>query len=284
MFKRCAPTLLALALLTPLAAWSQVAVTMSINVGPPPLPYYDQPAIPGEGYLWTPGYWAWSPDDNDYYWVPGTWVQPPETGMLWTPGYWAYDNVGYRWNVGYWARQVGFYGGLNYGYGYSGVGYLGGRWEGGRLRYNLGANNLGRGGDNHSTYRTRLPTPVRNNRSGVNGGPEGTRALQPTPAQLQQLSNRHTEPTSPQLSHERSALTMPVQRSTVNHGTPQIAATRQPSGFAAPGAVRARPTPAPQQQRQARPDKAPQAQPARQRERPNEGPGGQGKDRQRMDR
>lgn len=284
MLKRCAPTLLALALLTPFAAWSQVS--MSIRIGPPPLPYYDQPAIPGEGYLWTPGYWAWSPEDDDYHWVPGTWVLPPETGLLWTPGYWAYNNLGYVWSVGYWATRVGFYGGLNYGYGYTGVGYQGGRWEGGRLRYNLIANNLGRGGDNHSTYRARLPTPVHNNRSGVNGGPDGARALLPTPTQRQWLSNPRTEPTPRQADHERSALTMPVQRATVNHGAPQIAATRQPSGFEAPGAVRARPTAQPQAQRQAQPQTRAQNRPAneRQREKPNEGPGGQGKDRQRMDR
>ena len=28
---------------------------------PPPLPDYDQPPAPGDGYLWTPGYWAWVP-------------------------------------------------------------------------------------------------------------------------------------------------------------------------------------------------------------------------------
>ena len=26
------------------------------------LPVYEQPVIPGPGYIWTPGYWAWSPD------------------------------------------------------------------------------------------------------------------------------------------------------------------------------------------------------------------------------
>jgi hypothetical protein len=261
---------------------------MSIQIGPPPLPYYDQPAIPGEGYLWTPGYWAWSPEDDDYYWVPGTWVLPPEAGLLWTPGYWAYNNLGYVWSGGYWARQVGFYGGLNYGYGYNGVGYQGGRWEGGRLRYNLGANNLGRGGDHHSTYRARLPTPVHYDRSGVNGGPDGARALQPTPAQQQWLATPHTQPTSRQLDHERSALTMPVQRNTVNHGAPQIAATRQPSGFEAPGAVRARPTATPQPQHPQQPQQQLQRPTPPQDRAPNrpanERPGGQGGDRQHPDR
>ena len=35
------------------------------------------------------------------------------------------------WHLGYWGPHVGFYGGVNYGYGYVGVGFVGGRWEGG---------------------------------------------------------------------------------------------------------------------------------------------------------
>ncbi|MGC2080986.1 MAG: hypothetical protein WA728_34240, partial [Xanthobacteraceae bacterium] len=42
---------------------------ISVDVPPPPLPIYEQPIIPGPGYLWVPGYWAWS-DDFGYYWVP----------------------------------------------------------------------------------------------------------------------------------------------------------------------------------------------------------------------
>ena len=57
---------------------------ISVDVPPPPLPIYEQPIIPGPGYLWVPGYWAWS-DDFGYYWVPGTWVLAPEPGLLWTP-------------------------------------------------------------------------------------------------------------------------------------------------------------------------------------------------------
>ena len=68
---------------------------------PPPLPSYDQPPIPGPGYVWTPGYWDWSDDANDYYWVPGTWVQPPQPGVLWTPGYWRYYNGHYLYSDGY---------------------------------------------------------------------------------------------------------------------------------------------------------------------------------------
>src|SRR5579884_3207961 len=60
------------------AAFGEVFV--SVRFGPPALPVYAQPVCPGPGYMWTPGYWAWS-DDAGYYWVPGTWVVAP-VGML----------------------------------------------------------------------------------------------------------------------------------------------------------------------------------------------------------
>ena len=110
----------------PLAANASVALGISVNFAPPELPVYVQPEIPAPGYIWTPGYWAWSP--AGYYWVPGTWVLPPALGLLWTPGYWAFYDGGYLWHRGYWGPRVGYYGGINYGYGYIGRGYDGGRW------------------------------------------------------------------------------------------------------------------------------------------------------------
>src|SRR5579863_8307705 len=79
---------------------------------PPELPEYSQPDIPGDGYLWTPGYWSYA--SGGYYWVPGAWARPPEVGYLWTPGYWNYSGGRYRYNNGYWGRHIGYYGGVNY--------------------------------------------------------------------------------------------------------------------------------------------------------------------------
>src|SRR4029077_7725379 len=104
-------------------------IALAINIAPPALVSYENPPIPAVGYIWTPGYWAYGRDG--YFWVPGTWVEAPGPGLLWTPGYWSYsdgDGV-YTWNEGYWAPQVGFYGGIVYGYGYFGSGYEGGYWE-----------------------------------------------------------------------------------------------------------------------------------------------------------
>lgn len=91
MHKLMIRTLLLLAfsaLIASVPAHAQVAVGISVGFAPPAIPVYTQPVCPGEGYIWTPGYWAWDPDFDDYYWVPGTWVEPPEVGFLWTPGYW----------------------------------------------------------------------------------------------------------------------------------------------------------------------------------------------------
>src|ERR1700726_4025946 len=118
----------------PIQSRAQVAVGISVQIGPPALPVYEQPICPGAGYLWTPGYWAYG--DDGYYWVPGTWVVAPTVGFLWTPGYWGWGGGGYFWHAGYWGPHVGFYGGVNYGFGYVGVGYLGGGWEGGHFAYN----------------------------------------------------------------------------------------------------------------------------------------------------
>ena len=128
-------------------AFSQVSV--SIDIAPPPLEVYDQPACPDDGYIWTPGYWAYG--DSGYYWVPGAWVQPPETGMLWTPPYWGWDGSAYAFYPGYWGPTVGYYGGINYGYGYGGHGYRGGRWQGGHFSYNTAVNNVS-STHVHSTY------------------------------------------------------------------------------------------------------------------------------------
>src|SRR5258708_14230774 len=116
---------LGLLLFAAIAGVSEAAAQLvSITIAPPVLTVYVQPAIPGPGYIWTPGYWAYG--DDGYYWVPGTWVLPPTVGLLWTPGYWGWNDGIYAWNTGYWGPHIGFYGGVNYGFGHTGGGYAGG--------------------------------------------------------------------------------------------------------------------------------------------------------------
>src|SRR5579862_4516053 len=130
------------AMALPGIASAQVGIGISVGFAPPEIPVYEQPICPGDGYIWTPGYWAWDDDFGDYYWVPGTWVLAPEPGFLWTPAYWGWGGSGFVFYQGYWGPVVGFYGGINYGFGYFGEGYQGGRWDNGRFFYNRSVNNI----------------------------------------------------------------------------------------------------------------------------------------------
>src|SRR5580698_431799 len=128
----------AVLMLAPAASFA--AVIISVGFAPPALPVYAQPIAPGDGYLWTPGYWAYGAEG--YYWVPGVWVRPPAVGLLWTPGYWGWGGGVYAFHAGYWGPHVGFYGGVNYGFGYVGTGFVGGRWDGGHFAYNTAVVNV----------------------------------------------------------------------------------------------------------------------------------------------
>ena len=208
------------------AAYAQVGI--SVTFAPPELPVYEQPLIPGEGYIWTPGYWAWSDDDGDYYWVPGTWVMAPEPGLLWTPAYWGWEGNAYVFHEGYWAPQVGFYGGISYGYGYTGAGYEGGRWQNGQFYYNQSVNNV-----NVTTIRTVYNTPVNNttvSRVSYNGGNGGVN-VRPTPQQEAAAHQRHVPPVAVQAQHAQAARSQPELRAKANHGTPPVAATPKAGAF-----------------------------------------------------
>jgi hypothetical protein len=226
--------------LSPLAAWSQVSI--AVTIAPPPLPLYAQPPIPDDGYIWTPGYWAWDPNTGDYIWVPGTWVLPPAEGLLWTPGYWGWVNGGYMWHRGYWGHHVGYYGGINYGYGYIGSGYVGGRWDRGHFRYNTAVNNVP-SGRVHNVYRAPVPQRPSHPES-FNGGPSHYRAA-PTASERRFEAAPHREPTQEQSEHEHRSMAMPEQRMGNNHGRPPTAATPRPGGFGDPQVEHVRQAPEP---------------------------------------
>jgi len=175
--------------------------SVQIVIAPPVLQVYTQPICPTEGYLWAPGYWAYGSDG--YFWVPGMWISPPQAGFLWTPGYWGYDNSNYFWHGGYWGTNVGFYGGVNYGYGYGGSGFYGGRWDGGSFRYNTAVCHVG--SSFHYTYVDKTVISSNNNHTSFNG--KGGITAQPNAAEQSAMKENHTQPTSAQLTHESSART-----------------------------------------------------------------------------
>jgi len=141
VFKSTFAALVVAAALSIAPSAAHAAVFVGVGIAPPAIPVYAQPIAPGYGYIWTPGYWAYGPDG--YYWVDGAWVYPPYVGALWTPGYWGWGVGGYFWTPGYWGRTVGYYGGINYGFGYFGVGFYGGYWNGGHFFYNSAYNHIG---------------------------------------------------------------------------------------------------------------------------------------------
>jgi len=176
---------------------------------------------PADGYLWTPGYWAYG--DEGYFWVPGTWVMAPEVGFLWTPGYWGWGGNGYAWNEGYWGPHVGFYGGVNYGFGYGGVGYEGGYWNNGAFYYNRSVNNVNVT-NIHNVYNKTVINNTRVNHVSYNGGQGGITA-RPTAAEETAAHEQHRAPLALQTQHVHAASTNHAFLASVNKGRPAIAAT-----------------------------------------------------------
>ncbi len=208
------------------AALAQVAVGISVHLGPPALPVYEQPPCPGDGYIWTPGYWGYGA--VGYYWVPGVWVTPPRVGVLWTPGYWGFAGGLYGWHAGYWGPHVGFYGGINYGFGYGGVGFFGGEWRGGRFAYNTAVTNV-----NTSVVRNVYVSRTVINNTTVNrvsfNGAGGVMA-QPRAEDQAAMREQHLEPTANQISHEQAMSHDRNQLNSFNHGTPGTAAMDRVDG------------------------------------------------------
>ena len=213
---------------------TRAEIIFSIGIAPPPLPVYEQPVCPSEGYIWTPGYWAYS-DDGGYFWVPGTWVLAPEPGYLWTPGYWGWGDGLYAFHRGYWGPRVGFYGGIDYGFGYGGVGYEGGYWRNGAFFYNRSVNNV----MNVTNVYEKTVVVNDERRVSFNGG-EGGIVTRPTSEEQAAESERHIAPTSLQSEHVQAASTNRELFESANHGRPTIAATPKPAQFSGQGVVQAR--------------------------------------------
>ncbi|TAN07506.1 MAG: hypothetical protein EPN38_04700 [Rhodanobacteraceae bacterium] len=241
--RRMATTLLVAGLLAspllvlPTTAHAGISVGISVGIAPPALPVYAQPVAPGPGYLWTPGYWAWNPAYASYYWVPGAWVTPPAVGLLWTPGWWGVVVGGYRWHAGYWGPHVGFYGGVNYGFGYFGSGYVGGRWRGHQFFYNRAVSNVN-AVNVHTVYVDRTVIGnVGGSRISYNGGRGGTVA-QPTALQRQYATERRYQPTALQARQRETAMRSPTQRFHAGQLRPAVFATQYAGRFQGAQVVR----------------------------------------------
>ena len=205
--------------LTPASSLAYIGI--SVGFAPPAIPIYTQPYAPAGGYLWVPGYWAFN--GFDYYWVPGYWAFPPRVGFYWTPGYWGYDGGRYFFNDGYWGPTVGFYGGINYGYGYTGVGYWGAEWAGSTLRYNTAVTRVNTAVIKN-TYVNKNFATTTTTRASFNG-PGGVTA-KATAQEQAAAKAEHIAPTAEQRSRVEAAKNDPALRAKDNHGKPKADAVQ----------------------------------------------------------
>lgn len=203
------------------SSYPQVAI--SVNFAPPVLPVYEQPPCPVPGYIWTPGYWGWG--GGDYYWVPGVWVPPPSVGLLWTPPWWGWSNGVYVFNQGYWGPTVGFYGGINYGYGYTGNGYWGGRWSGNTFQYNTAVTHVNTNVVHNTYINNSVNTQANVNRASFNG-PNGVNAQESAAQKAAAANAKKMPPTSQQLARQEAASKDQNLRASVNKGNPNADAIK----------------------------------------------------------
>jgi hypothetical protein len=195
-------------------------VGISVNFAPPVLPVYEQPPCPVAGYIWTPGYWGYGYDVGDYYWVPGAWVPPPSVGLLWTPPWWGWNNGVYVFNQGYWGPRVGFYGGINYGYGYTGNGYWGGRWSGNTFQYNTAVTRVNETVVRNTYVNNSFTKNVTTNRASFNG-PNGVKAEATAEQKAAAANAKKVGPTSQQLARQEAASKDRNLQASVNKGQPK---------------------------------------------------------------
>ena len=215
-------------LITAIPVFSHAQILVSVNFAPLALPVYEQPICPQPNLMWTPGYWDYA--DGDYYWVPGAWVPAPYEGALWTPYYWDWYGGRYRLHRGYWGRNVGYYGGVDYGYGYEGIGFSGGEWRGNEFAYNTSVMRVNQSVI-HTTYNdpasVQRDTIASHNRVSYSGGPGGIQHAA-TPAEQVADRGQHTAPTSVQTHYEQTAKADKSSYAKTNGGHPQNVVTAKP--------------------------------------------------------
>jgi hypothetical protein len=120
----------------------------------------------------------------------------------------------------------GFYGGVNYGFGYGGVGFGGGMWVGGVFRYNTAVSNVNVN-IVHNTYVDRtviVNGPV--NHASFNG-PNGVMA-RPSAQEAAYGREQHVAASQAQMAHEHAASMDRNNFAAVNRGRAATAAMSRP--------------------------------------------------------
>ena len=111
----------------------------------------------------------------------------------------------YAFHDGYWGDSVGYYGGVNYGFGFGGVGFAGGEWRGHDFAYNTAVVHV----DERIVHVTfvdenvvRIGIVSNPNQIAYNGGPSG---IQHSATAEEQTASRetHVAPTTVQTQHAK---------------------------------------------------------------------------------
>ena len=131
---------------------------------------------------------------------------------------WAFVGGAYVFHPGYWGPHIGYYGGINYGYGYSGVGFAGGRWVGNTFAYNRTVSNVDTSVI-HSTYNEAVANNVTLYKPSYNGGLGGTTAA-PTAQERFVAAEPHIPPTPQQRQRVQQAAKNPALTPQANPGHP----------------------------------------------------------------
>jgi hypothetical protein len=219
-------------LLAVIPASSYAGVFISVGIAPPVLPVYEQPICPEPGLMWTPGYWAYGADG--YFWVPGAWVPAPYVGALWTPGYWGWGGGRYMFHEGYWGPHIGYYGGVNYGFGYGGIGFAGGIWRGGIFSYNTAVMHVGVGGGwGGHVYEDRVAVDrgfvARDSHVAFSGGPGGIHHEASADERMAE-HDQHRGPSEVQQHHAAAAREDKTSYAKNNGGHPAHGGVDRPLG------------------------------------------------------
>ena len=151
---------------------------------------------------------------------------PPQVGFLWTPGYWGFSAGLYSFNYGSWGPYVGYYGGINYGFGYGGIGYQGGYWSGNRFNYNRSVNNVNI--TNVNVYNRNI-TNTNMNRASYNG-PEASlagRCRRKPPHCVSSAFLRCPRRSSTSRRQHRTASSLPLSIMGVRPNLPRRSPSRQ---------------------------------------------------------
>ncbi len=75
-----------------------------VKTSPPPLRAEVVEPMPGPGFIWIRGHWAWH--HERWEWIGGHWDRAAQPGSVWVPGAWIERHGGWVWVEGHFIVQA----------------------------------------------------------------------------------------------------------------------------------------------------------------------------------